>query len=577
MRHNVGLKCSLNKHLLLSVITVFVVSMVVFFLIWLLMYRNLSRINEGLLNERIEQMLNYMQKDWHFIAQFLVNNINLLRLAESKDRWSKLQTYLIAQADALWFDAIEVYDKHDNKVFCFCHSESQFLEGVIDGLKKEWFFDVKTGRLYRVIELSLWLGNLGTGKVLFYKHLTNSTLSLVAPSTGILHLVQGNKIIASSEGNAMVGRTIPQERSVLSQLAMPEVQVWYSIDSQTDTHLVAIAPISSMQNMHLYIIGAFALVTLIYASMWFTMGRWINRLIDRITSLSKSAQLFTERKALDEEIKDNLIRASNGNDEVTFLRDTLAELMTKEVEFIKEREEREESLQITLKELERSNKELQSFAYVASHDLQQPLRVITGFAQLLQKRYGDSLGQDGKEFTDYIVQGTKRMQQLINDLLSYSRVATKARPFESVDLSEVVKRALENLQLLVEESAAEVIYSSLPTVSADASQMVQLFQNLIENAIKYRGKEVPRVVITAQKTGSEWLISVQDNGIGFDMTHAERVFQVFQRLHKEEEYEGTGIGLAICKKIVERHGGRIWAQSEVGKGSTFYFTLPARE
>jgi signal transduction histidine kinase len=574
MSNQGGLHSSLNRHLFFSVFTVFVVSISVLLLIWFFMYKNLSQLNEALLREQIHHTLGHIQKDWQLKAKSIVASINHLRLTEANSRYSRLHSYLISHAEAVGFDVIEIYDKTNNKVFCFCHSDVENLKEITNGIGSEWFFDKGSGRFFRVIELPIWLGKKGMGRILFYKQLTNSILSFIAHSTGEIYLVEGGKILASSQGNVMVGSPVPPERSLLCKLAIPEIQVWYKVTGDPDIHLVEVAPISSMQNTHLYMIGAIGLVIFLYVALWFTMGRWINRLIQRVTYLSKSAQLFTEKKSIDEAVQDYLKRASNGNDEVTTLRDTLANLMTKEIEFINEREAREASLQATLKELERSNSELQNFAYVASHDLQQPLRVITGFAQLLQRRYSDKLEQDGKEFTDYIVQGTKRMQQLINDLLSYSRVTTKARPFEEVDLMAVVKVALDNLQLMIEETAVEVIYSNLPTVKADASQMVQVFQNLIENAIKYRGKDRPKIVITAQRTHSEWLISVEDNGIGFDMAHSERVFQVFQRLHTEEQYEGTGIGLAICKKIVERHGGRIWVQSEIGKGTTFYFTLP---
>jgi light-regulated signal transduction histidine kinase (bacteriophytochrome) len=194
----------------------------------------------------------------------------------------------------------------------------------------------------------------------------------------------------------------------------------------------------------------------------------------------------------------------------------------------------------------------------------------------LQRRYKGKLDSDADEFISYAVDGTIRMQGLINDLLTYSRVGTHGRAFEPTECQTVVDRVLANLQMAVKESGAEVTYDPLPKLMADALQLQQLFQNLISNAIKFREKEVPRIHISAERNRNEWLFSVSDNGIGMDPESSQRIFKVFQRLHTRKEYPGTGIGLAICKKIVERHGGRIWVESEPGKGSTFYFTIPER-
>jgi light-regulated signal transduction histidine kinase (bacteriophytochrome) len=225
-------------------------------------------------------------------------------------------------------------------------------------------------------------------------------------------------------------------------------------------------------------------------------------------------------------------------------------------------------------DLERSNAELEQFAYVASHDLQEPLRMITGYTQLLAKRYGDKLDQNANEYIGYAVDGAKRMQRLIHDLLDYSRVGTRGKEFAPTDCGAVVAGTLRALQPAIEESAATVTHDPLPTVMGDESQLLQLFQNLLGNAIKYRDSKPPVVQVSCKQEGGNWLFSVRDNGIGIDPQYANRIFVIFQRLHGRDKYAGTGIGLAVCKKIVERHGGKIWLESESGKGAAFHFTIP---
>jgi signal transduction histidine kinase len=233
----------------------------------------------------------------------------------------------------------------------------------------------------------------------------------------------------------------------------------------------------------------------------------------------------------------------------------------------------EENLNRMVVELNRSNTQLEQFAYVASHDLQEPLRMVSSFTQLLERRYGDKLDRSAKEFIGFAVDGAQRMQRLISDLLAYSRVQTKGRPLSPTDSLAALGMAMENLSMAIHESRATVTHGDMPVVQADATQLVQLFQNLIGNAIKFHGADLPHIHVSAEPKGEEWVFSVRDNGIGIAPEYFERIFVIFQRLHAGGTYPGTGIGLAICKKIVERHGGRIWVESQPGKGSTFYFTL----
>jgi len=242
-----------------------------------------------------------------------------------------------------------------------------------------------------------------------------------------------------------------------------------------------------------------------------------------------------------------------------------------------ERHQAEETLRQQAEELERSNRELEQFAYVASHDLQEPLRIVSSYVQLLARRYQGKLDQDADEFIGFAVEGANRMKSLITDLLAYSRVGTRGKELAPVEMEDALERATRNLRLAIQDSGAIIAHDDLPVVLADQVQMTQLLQNLIGNAIKFRGSKAPRIHVGVRRRDERWLFFVRDNGIGIDPQYAERIFVIFQRLHNRDEYPGTGIGLAICRKIVERHGGEIWVESKPGNGATFYFTLQPAE
>jgi len=234
----------------------------------------------------------------------------------------------------------------------------------------------------------------------------------------------------------------------------------------------------------------------------------------------------------------------------------------------------EKELALRTQELERSNAELERFAYVASHDLQEPLRAVASHVQILEQDYKGRLDAEADECIRCAVDGAQRMHSLINDYLAYSRVRIATEAHEPTSTGRALELALKNLEHAIAESGAVVTHDAMPTVQADPTQVVQLFQNLVGNAVKFRGQEAPRVHVSAARAEATWLFSVSDNGIGIDPEHTRRIFTLFQRLHTQDRYPGTGIGLAICKKIVDRHGGRIWVESMPGMGSTFRFTLP---
>lgn len=257
------------------------------------------------------------------------------------------------------------------------------------------------------------------------------------------------------------------------------------------------------------------------------------------------------------------------------LKDHLTRLAESVRRAIREKKLRADHKQAS-EELARSNRDLEQFAYVASHDLQEPLRMVATYTQLLAERYQGKLDENADKYIHYAVDGALRMQKLVQDLLAFSRVGRQGTEMRSTDCKGVVEGALQNLEGALQESGAAVTYEQLPVVMADGSQLMQVFQNLIGNAIKFRGTAKPEIQIKAAMVAKEWMISVEDNGIGIAAEHVESVFVIFRRLHTREEYSGNGIGLSICKKIVERHGGRIWVESEPGHGASFKFTLPVK-
>jgi PAS domain S-box-containing protein len=243
---------------------------------------------------------------------------------------------------------------------------------------------------------------------------------------------------------------------------------------------------------------------------------------------------------------------------------------------ITERMQAEDELRRRTTELARSNADLEQFASIASHDLQEPLRAVASYTQLLARRYQDRLDGDAQRFIERTTAAVARMQALIRDLLAYARVGIRGEAFGPTDAGAVLRDVLDDLQTAIVETQAVITHDTLPVVTGDTSQFRQLLQNLVANAIKFRGERAPRVHIGARAQDGAWLFSVRDNGIGIEPDYADRIFVIFQRLHNRRTYPGTGVGLAICKKIVERHGGRIWVESQVGRGSTVYFSLPAR-
>jgi light-regulated signal transduction histidine kinase (bacteriophytochrome) len=280
------------------------------------------------------------------------------------------------------------------------------------------------------------------------------------------------------------------------------------------------------------------------------------------------------RTVTDEDIR-HRVEGDRGPRELVELAADIEAMRQRIVDEVSKLHQAHELLDARTQELQRSNSDLEQFAYVASHDLQEPLRAVVSYLQLLQRHYQGRLDERADKYIGYAVEGGRRMQQLINDLLAFSRVGRQDRALGAADGEAALARALANLRAAIAESGAQVTHEPLPTVRADATQLEQLLQNLVSNALKFRGREAPRVHVWAERLAEEraWRFGVRDNGIGIAPEHRERIFGLFQRLHGRGEYPGTGLGLAICRKVAERHGGRLWVESEHGQGATFFFTL----
>jgi len=302
------------------------------------------------------------------------------------------------------------------------------------------------------------------------------------------------------------------------------------------------------------------------------LSQAINKMAEKLQDSYSGLEAKVAEKT--KELSQTLLQSQKDNKALEETKTAVLNILDDLEESKKGLEEERDKLAALKNDLERSNQELEQFAYVASHDLQEPIRMVASYTQLLERQYNDLLDDKGRKYIFFATDGAKRMQQLIDDLLTFSRVGTRGKEFAMVNSSEACKQAIANLDIAIKESASEITVDELPIVYGDDVQLLQLFQNLIGNAIKYRGDKNPKIHIGSEEKEKEWLFSVSDNGIGIDEKYKDRIFIIFQRLHTKKEYNGTGIGLAVCKKIVERHGGHIWIKSQSEEGTTFYFTIP---
>jgi signal transduction histidine kinase len=442
---------------------------------------------------------------------------------------------------------------------------NQVFSGVI-------VFEVNSAPVYKLLQEKTGLG--ATGEILLSKKVGDKLIYLTplkyAPDAafnktitiGSAEAVPSQKAVQGQTGS---GRSVDYRGSeiIAGWRYLPSLDWGIVVKMDAEE---AFAAVTHLRRMLLLILAILVVVCGITAVL---LARSIS---DPIEDLSEGAKIIGGGN-LDYKVgtanQDEIGRLSRAFDAMT---GNLKKTTASRDELNKEIGERKKTEEM----LKQSNESLEQFAYVASHDLQEPLRVMASYSELLERRYKGKLDSDADEFIEYIVDGAKRMQRLINDLLNYSRVGGIDKNVGAVDCNSVLASVISGMRTAIEESKTAVSYELLPELTGRESDFVQLFQNLIGNGIKFRGPVAPRVHIKAERQDAGWLFSVKDNGIGLEPQYKDRIFLIFQRLHGKSEYPGTGIGLAVCKKIVEAQGGRIWVESEPGKGAVFYFTLPAR-
>jgi signal transduction histidine kinase len=440
-------------------------------------------------------------------------------------------------------------------------------------------FEVNMTVLYRLTQDTIGLGK--TGEVLLGRRSGNDILYLL-PLRHDLARAQARRIAVGSAIGVPIQKAVAGETGVgpsIDYRGKKVVAAWRPIPA-TGWGLVAKIDydeaFASVQKLKRLVLLVLIVVLFVVVLIAIVISQSISHPIKKLTIGAEKIGRGDLDYRVGTNSKDEIGQLSRTFDKMTHdLKETTASRDDLNRE-IAERKRTEDALVRTGDDLKRSNKDLEQFAYVASHDLQEPLRAVAGFVGLLKKLYRHKLDGDAAEYIDLAVEGAERMLTLIHDLLTYSRVGTKGGAFVAMHMKDALDNALKNLQVAISETQTRITYDEMPEVTADTTQMTQLLQNLIANAIKFHGQKEPEIHIEAQRTGSEWVISVRDNGIGIEQQYYDRIFLIFQRLHTRSQFQGTGIGLAVCKKIVERHGGRIWVESKPGQGSTFFFTVPAR-
>lgn len=522
-------------------------------------------------HERAEDMAAFYQtrlmqveRDWELQARDFKVRLEVTRLLEEKKTSvSNLQAFMTVQGTSRRFQYMLIQNRAGDKVFAF--GADFDLKSIPIPAEQEsgWYRDQTGGKLYRVYVVPIWLGEAGTGRLALFYEVDNALLFNLATPGIVLTARYDGIPVASSAGQSRLGQQ-PEAQTMDDEVR----EVPWSANVADKASLVINAPIKVLFTRTELAASAAAIPVIDGLILWFTLGFWLMRNARRIRELGGAVEEFTVMRRPTEALEEKLQLARGGK------RDEISEVTCAIDDLIHTVKRGDADLAVQMDRLKRLNAELNEFTHIASHDLQEPLRKLVIFSEWLERDFGGELPERAAKDLAFITEAAQRMRGLVQDLLNLSRAGNRELKTEPVSLEKVADRALEALALRIEESAAVITRDPLPEVQGDVTLLTQLYQNLIGNALKYVGEQPPRIHLDASVVDGEWVLGVRDNGIGINPEYAEQIFQPFKRLHGRERYEGTGIGLAICRKVVERHRGRIWVESAEGKGAHFRFTLP---
>jgi signal transduction histidine kinase len=515
--------------------------------------------------------IGQLEYEWEGEAMRLRTRFEFSHMLEDQDqRWIKLNSYLIAQSGSPVFSNILISDKKGRVLYRYGINASNLPETLNQEGSISWYYDASHEALYRVYRQTIWIGPDGMGWLYLFRPLDNALLyANVFPDTKLFLAWRGSAI-ASSHGSNGKQEVRPDFNDTLYQDGQRYEQHSLSWEGKKsrDLSLIIQQRVERPFSIQDLAYSVVLMVMLLSLFMWLVLGRWLSSIVQRTGALCQASQVFSDGRAVTPEVMTALEAArADSTDELSEVARAIDDLM----HTVKRGDA---DLAIQIDKLKMLNAELNEFTYIASHDLQEPLRKLVIFSEWLVRDLGSDVPERAAKDLVFISEAAQRMRGLVQDLLNLSRAGNRELQTESVSLEKIADHALESLALRIEESGAMVTRDPLPEVRGDAMLLTQLYQNLIGNALKYVDGSPPRVHLDASVVDGEWVLGVRDNGIGINPEYAEQIFQPFKRLHGQGKFEGTGIGLAICRKVAERHHGRIWVESEEGKGAYFRFTLP---
>lgn len=509
--------------------------------------------------------LMQLDRDWDLQTRDFKVRLEVARLLEEKKTSvTNLQAFMTVQGTNRRFQYMLIQNRRGDKVFAF--GTDLDLEKIPIPADQEngWYLSPDTGNLFRVYVVPVWLGEARTGRLALFYHIDNALLFNLATPGIVLTARHDGRPVANSAGPAGLGQAkSPAYRDVDADVR----EISWSADPGDKSSLIIDAPIKALFTRTELMVGAATIPVIDGLILWFTLGFWLMRNTRRISELGGAVGEFTVGRKVTAALDEKLLLARGGQrDEVSEVACAIDDLMHAVMRG-------DADLAEQMVTLNRLNAELGEFTYVASHDLQEPLRKLMIFSEWLVRDLGGNLPEPVAKDVAFITDAAARMRRLVEDLLVLSRAGNRDLQRERVSLKKVAETALEALALRIGETGAVISRDPLPEVLGDATLLTQLYQNLVSNALKYCDG-VPHIHLSVERKNGAWLLGVRDDGIGINPDYAEQIFQPFKRLHGREKYEGTGIGLAICRKVVERHGGKIWVESEEGVGTHFRFTLP---